>query len=56
MPYINEEGGRLNNFAVEPKVYQADPPSQAQQRNYIIGGVTAVVLFAGLIFVAFSVS
>lgn len=56
MPYINEEGGRLNNFAVEPKVYQADPPSPNQQRNYIIGGVAAVVLLAGVIFVAFSVS
>ncbi len=56
MPYTNEEGGRLNNFAVEPKVYQADPPSQAQQRNYIIGGVAAVVLLAGLMFVAFTVS
>ncbi|MFM7277307.1 MAG: photosystem II assembly protein Psb34, partial [Microcystis aeruginosa] len=27
MPYTNEEGGRLNNFAAEPKVYQADPPT-----------------------------
>ncbi|HEY9781524.1 MAG TPA: ssl1498 family light-harvesting-like protein [Leptolyngbyaceae cyanobacterium] len=56
MPYINDEGGRLNNFAVEPKVYQADPPSSTQKRNYIIGGVAAVVLLAGIIFVAFSVS
>ncbi len=56
MPYINDEGGRLNNFAVEPKVYQADPPSSTQKRNYIIGGVAAVILLAGIIFVAFSVS
>jgi len=34
MPYTNEEGGRLNNFAAEPKVYQADPPTKSQQRNY----------------------
>ena len=33
MPYTNEEGGRLNNFAAEPKVYQADPPTKSQQRN-----------------------
>lgn len=56
MPYTNEEGGRLNNFALEPKVYQADPPSKAQQRNYIIGGVVAAVLLGGLMFVAVSVS
>lgn len=56
MPYINDEGGRLNNFAVEPKVYQADPPSPTQKRNYIIGGVAAVILLAGIMFVAFSVS
>ena len=56
MPYINDEGCRLNNFAVEPKVYQADPPSSTQKRNYIIGGVAAVILLAGIIFVAFSVS
>ena len=56
MPYINDEGGRLNNFSVEPKVYQADPPSSTQKRNYIIGGVAAVILLAGIMFVAFSVS
>lgn len=56
MPYINDEGGRLNNFAVEPKVYQADPPNPTQKRNYIIGGVAAVILLAGIIFVAFSAS
>ncbi|WP_146006028.1 photosystem II assembly protein Psb34, partial [Fischerella thermalis] len=27
MPYTTEEGGRLNNFAREPKVYQAEPPT-----------------------------
>ena len=56
MPYTNEEGGRLNNFAVEPKVYQATPPTKAEQRNYIIMGALAVVLVSALIFVAFSVS
>lgn len=56
MPYINEEGGRLNNFAVEPKMYQAEPPTKTQQRNYIIMGSLAAVLVSGLIFVAYSVS
>jgi hypothetical protein len=56
MPYTTEEGGRLNNFAVEPKVYQATPPTKAEQRNYMIMGALAVVLVSALIFVAFSVS
>ncbi len=56
MPYTKEEGGRLNNFAKEPKVYQAEPPSKDQQRNYIVIGIAAVALISGLFFVAFSVS
>ena len=35
MPYTTEEGGLLNNFAKEPQVYQAEPPTAAQQRNYL---------------------
>jgi hypothetical protein len=56
MPYTSEEGGRLNNFAQEPKVYQAEPPTKGQKRNYIVLGVAAMALVGGLIFVAFSVS
>ncbi|MBD2068385.1 ssl1498 family light-harvesting-like protein [Leptolyngbya sp. FACHB-671] len=56
MPYTTEEGGRLNNFAVEPKIYQAEPPTQGQQRNYIILGVAAIALIGGLLFIAVSVS
>ncbi|MBH8554669.1 ssl1498 family light-harvesting-like protein [Nostocaceae cyanobacterium CENA357] len=56
MPYTSEEGGRLNNFAQEPKVYQAEPPTEGQKRNYIVLGVAATALVGGLIFVAFSVS
>jgi len=56
MPYTSEEGGRLNNFAKEPKVYQAEPPTNSQKRNYIILGVVAMLLVAGVIFVAFTVS
>ncbi|MBF2009695.1 photosystem II assembly protein Psb34 [Chlorogloeopsis fritschii PCC 9212] len=56
MPYTTEEGGRLNNFAREPKVYQAEPPTQQQKRNYIFLGIAAMVLVGGLVFVAFSVS
>ncbi|MBK1989518.1 ssl1498 family light-harvesting-like protein [Sphaerospermopsis aphanizomenoides BCCUSP55] len=56
MPYTNEEGGLLNNFAREPKVYQAEPPTDGQKRTYIILGIAAALLVGGLIFVAFAVS
>ena len=56
MPYTSEEGGRLNNFAKEPKVYQAEPPTNSQKRNYIILGVVAMLLVAGVIFAAFTFS
>ncbi|MCW6052465.1 ssl1498 family light-harvesting-like protein [Microcoleus sp. A2-C5] len=55
MPYTTEEDGRLNNFAKEPKVYGAEPPDKNQQRNYIILGVAAFLLVAGLVYVAASV-
>ncbi|MEB3181789.1 MAG: ssl1498 family light-harvesting-like protein [Nostocaceae cyanobacterium] len=56
MPYTTEEGGRLNNFAREPKVYQAEPPTDVQKRNYIFLGIAAALLVGGLIVVAVSVS
>lgn len=56
MPYTKEEGGRLNNFAREPKVYKAEPPNQKQQISYLVLGIAAAALIGGLFFVAFSVS
>jgi hypothetical protein len=56
MRYTVEDGGRLNNFAVEPKMYQAEPPTNTQKRNYIILGLGALLLVGGLIVVAVSVS
>ena len=56
MPYTNEEGGLLNNFAREPKIYQAEPPTEGQKRTYLLLGITATVLVGGLILVAFFVS
>lgn len=56
MPYTTEEGGRLNNFATEPKMYKAEPPSQTERRNYIIMAILGTVLVSGLLFVAFFVS
>jgi hypothetical protein len=56
MPYTEEEGGRLNNYASEPKVYEAKPPSKKEQRNYIILGIGALLLIAGVLAVAFYAS
>lgn len=56
MRYTVEEGGRLNNYAIEPKMYQAEPPTSTQKRNYIIMGAGAIALLGGLLFVAASVS
>ncbi|ABG51449.1 conserved hypothetical protein [Trichodesmium erythraeum IMS101] len=56
MPYTTEEGGRLNNFAQEPKVYQAEAPDQNQQKLYLILGALGTFLIVSLVFVAFSVS
>jgi len=56
MKYTTEDGGRLNNFAVEPKVYKAEPPTEAQKRNYLFLSIGAIALLGGLIFVAVSAS
>ncbi|MGF1497776.1 MAG: photosystem II assembly protein Psb34 [Elainellaceae cyanobacterium] len=56
MPYTTEDGGRLNNFAEEPKMYRAEPPSTTDKRNYLILGAAAIALLGGLLFVAVSVS
>jgi hypothetical protein len=52
MPYTKEDGGRLNNFAVEPKMYQAEPPTKVQQRNYVILGILGLLLVSGIIALA----
>jgi hypothetical protein len=56
MPFIQEERGLVNNFAPETKTYEAEPPTKAQQRNYFILGMAALVLVSGLLFVAYSAS
>ncbi len=56
MPYTKEDGGRLNNFASEPKVYKAEPPTKGQKLFYLIAGIGAIVLVAGLIYVTVLVS
>lgn len=56
MPYVNEEGGRLNNYAIEPKMYTAEPPTESEKRNYAVFGAIAAVLVAGVMYVAYAAS
>lgn len=56
MRYTVEDGGRLNNFAVEPKMYEAEPPTANDKRNYLILGVIAAALVVAVVSVAFVVS
>lgn len=56
MPYIKEDRGLINNFAPETKVYQAEPPTPTQKRNYVLLGAAALALVSGLLFVAYSAS
>ncbi|MEO1093438.1 MAG: ssl1498 family light-harvesting-like protein [Cyanobacteria bacterium J06638_28] len=56
MRYTVEDGGRLNNFAVEPEMYEAEPPTSTDKRNYIILGALASALIVGIVSVAFVVS
>jgi hypothetical protein len=56
MRYYKDDDGRLNNFAVEPKMYQADPPSADQKRNTLIVAVVGAVLIGGMLVLAATVS
>jgi hypothetical protein len=56
MRYTVEDGGRLNNFAVEPKMYQAEPPTASEKRSYFILGGLAIVLVGVLVAVTFAAS
>lgn len=51
-----DDEGRLNNFAVEPQVYQSEPPSPGQQRRYIYWGIAAAVLVVSLVLISTFVS
>ena len=55
MSYFNDHG-LLNNFAKEPKMYKAEPPTQAQQRNSIVLVTLGLILAGGLVGVAYLVT
>ena len=52
MPYTEEEGGILNNFAREPQMYTADEPTSGEKKNYLVLGVLAVAFLGGIMAVA----
>ncbi len=56
MRYTTDDDGRLNNFAIEPKVYEAQPATASQKRLYLFLGLGGLVLVIGLIAVAAAVS
>lgn len=49
MPYTVEDGGRINNFANEPRMKVVEPASSGQRRNYIIIAAGTVLGTVGLI-------
>ena len=49
MPYTTEEGGRLNNFAIEPKMYVEDAKAPSKNPKLLIAGGVGLVLMVGLI-------
>ncbi|MGK7949181.1 MAG: ssl1498 family light-harvesting-like protein [Xenococcaceae cyanobacterium] len=56
MPYTKEDGGRLNNFAAEPKMYTAEPPTKSEKRNFLIFGLIGAIVIVSSIAVAFFAS
>ncbi|AFY38792.1 hypothetical protein Lepto7376_2518 [[Leptolyngbya] sp. PCC 7376] len=57
MPYqIEDEDGKLNNFAVEPPMYKADPETDNNKKSMAIAGIFGGVLVTALIAVTFVIS
>ena len=49
MATTQDERGLLNNFAKEPKVYQAAEPTPQQQRFYLLTGTLSALLVVGVV-------
>ncbi len=56
MRYMEDEDGKLNNFAQEPKMYQAETKTAKEQKNLLVIGVLGGVLVATLIGVTVLIS
>ncbi len=51
-----DETGVLNNYAVEPAMYVAEPPSEQQQRRYVLQAAMAALLVTATLILSFVVS
>ncbi|MBD2541950.1 ssl1498 family light-harvesting-like protein [Coleofasciculus sp. FACHB-SPT36] len=56
MRYTTDERGILNNYAAEPDLYVAEPPSPEQQRRYAFQGAIAILFVTLLVLTALGVS
>ncbi|EKU99146.1 hypothetical protein Lepto7375DRAFT_1161 [Leptolyngbya sp. PCC 7375] len=54
--YRVDDEGIVNNYALEPEVYEAKYPSPKQQRRYIVLGGAAVLFVALVLWIAFATS
>ena len=56
MPYVDDGAGKLDNFPKEPNMYQAEPISADQKRNFVATGIIGLLLVAGMVAVSFALS
>lgn len=54
--YTTNEEGILNNYAIEPTVYFAEPPSQEEQQRYAFQGAIATFVVVFAVLMAFAAS
>ena len=52
MPYTVEDGGRLNSFAQEPRMYKDAEADASQKPQLVITGVLTTLLVGALIALA----
>lgn len=51
-----DEDGKLNNFAIEPQMYQSESSGKNDQKNMMLIGALGGVLVVALIAVTFLIS
>ena len=54
--YRVADEGIVNNYAIEPKMSEAEYPSSKQQQRYIFLGAAAILFVALAVWIAFGVS
>ena len=53
---ITDEQGLLNNFATEPEVYLAEPPTKSQKVRYAVQAAFSTALLVGVGYIAYLAS